>query len=117
MLRAGGVVSHNYLMFYPAAIETALNAGDRDAVERYAAALEDYTRPEPLPLIDLCIARGRALAEWAGGRRDAASVERLERLRAEALRTGLRAGLPAIEAALAGATEARGSALQPRASA
>ena len=39
---------------------------------------------------------------WAGGRRDAARVERLERLRAEALRTGLRAGLPAIEAALAG---------------
>ncbi len=109
LLLAGGVVSHNYLMFYPAAIETALNAGDWDAAERYAAALEDYTRPEPLPLIDLGIARGRALAAWGRGRRDAAATERLEALRAEAERAGLRAALPAIEAALTGQMLAAGT--------
>ncbi len=112
LLRAGGVVSHNYLMFYPAAIETALTDGDWDAADLYVAALEDYTRAEPLPMLDLCIARGRALAEWGRGRRDAAAVERLEGLRADALRTGLRAGLPAIEAALADA-DARRPAFEP----
>ena len=41
LLRAGGVVSHNYLMFYPAAIETALTTvtGMRGAVCRRARGL------------------------------------------------------------------------------
>jgi uncharacterized protein HemY len=106
MLTAGGLVSHNYLLFYRAAIEAALNTGDWDAAERYAAALNDYTRPEPLPLIDFYIERGRALAAWGRSPRDAAAVERLERLQPEAERAGLRAALPAIEAALAGQTVA-----------
>ena len=95
-------------MFYPAAIETALNTGDWDAAERYAAALEDYTRAEPLPLIDSDIARGRALARLGPrsprcgrGRAPGAPAAR----RRSAL--GLRAALPAIEAALAGQTRRR----------
>ncbi len=106
LLLAGGAVSHNYLFFYRAAIETALNDGDWDAAEHHAEALEDYTRPEPLPLIDLCIARGRALAAWGRGHRDAAATGRLEALRAQAERAGLCAALPAIEAALAGSAMA-----------
>jgi class 3 adenylate cyclase/tetratricopeptide (TPR) repeat protein len=102
LLNAGGLVSHNYLLFYRAAIEAALDGGDWAAAERYAAAVEDYTRPEPLPWIDFAIARGRALAAWGRGPRDAAASERLEALRAQAERAGLRAALPAIEAALAG---------------
>jgi hypothetical protein len=46
-LLAAGSVSHNYLWFYHEAIETALSTGEWDASERYAAALESYTWPEP----------------------------------------------------------------------
>ena len=46
-LRAGAV-SHNHFNFYRDAIEAALNARDWAATERYASALEDFTRPEPL---------------------------------------------------------------------
>ncbi len=93
-------VGHNYLAFYPDAIQIALDQSDWDAVERYGAALEDYTRPEPLPRTDFFIARGRALAAFGRGRRDEASLGELARLRDVAARAGLRAALPALEAAL-----------------
>jgi class 3 adenylate cyclase/tetratricopeptide (TPR) repeat protein len=99
-LLAAGSVSHNYMFFYHAAIETALRAADWTAAERYAAALDDYTRPEPLAWPEFMIARGRALAAWGRGDRDAAAIERLEALRDRAEQTGLRTALPAIEAAL-----------------
>src|SRR5690606_25955135 len=47
-LLGGGAVGHNYLHFYRDAMEASLESGALDDVERYAAALEDYTRPEPL---------------------------------------------------------------------
>ena len=110
LLNAGGLVSHNYLMFYRAAIETALETGDWDAALRYAAAVEDYTRSEPLPWIDFIIARGRALAAWGRGQRNPAAAAELGRLRDEAQRIGWAAVLPAIEAALATATATHVSA-------
>ena len=99
-LLAAGSVSHNYFFFYRAAIETALATEDWCAAERYAAALEDYTRAEPLPFADFVIARGRALAAWGRGERDATAVERLRGLRGHAERAGLRDALVALEAAL-----------------
>jgi class 3 adenylate cyclase/tetratricopeptide (TPR) repeat protein len=45
-------VGHNYFAFYRAAMEVALRQQDWDEVERYAEALEAYTRPEPLPWTD-----------------------------------------------------------------
>jgi predicted ATPase len=99
-LLAAGSVSHNYFFFYQAAIEAALATEDWTAAERYAAALEDYTRAEPLPFSDFVVARGRALAAWGRGERDAASMERLRGLRAHAERAGLRNALAALEAAL-----------------
>ena len=53
-----GCPSHNYLFFYRDAIEASLAVGTWDEAERYAAALKDYTRPEPLPWADFVIARG-----------------------------------------------------------
>jgi hypothetical protein len=47
---AAGCVSHNQLRFYPDAMDVSLEL-DLDEVERYAAALEDFTRPEPLPCL------------------------------------------------------------------
>jgi class 3 adenylate cyclase/tetratricopeptide (TPR) repeat protein len=96
-----GAVAHNHLFFYRDAMAAALDTSDWQSVERYATALEDFTRPEPLPWADFVIARGRALAAFGRGRRDAALMHELERLRAEGERMTLKPALPAIEAALA----------------
>jgi hypothetical protein len=96
-----GCPSHNYLFFYRDAIDASLAAGAWDEAERYAAALKDYTRPEPLPWADFAIARGRALAKWGRGQRQADAAAELHRIAAEAERVGLRAGLPALHQALA----------------
>jgi len=90
-------------IFYHEAIETALNTGEWAAAERYAAALESCTRPEPLPWADFHDARGRALAGFGGGSRDDAAIALLRRLRDAAERDGLQLMLPALRAALADA--------------
>ena len=102
-LLAAGCVSHNYLLFYPDAMEVSLNAGDWDGVERYAAALEAYTRPEPLPWAEFRIARARALAAHGRGERGEAVLRELRRLWDEADRIGWMIALPALERALAAA--------------
>jgi hypothetical protein len=82
-------------------MEVMLILGDYDEVERYATALEDYTRSEPLPWSEFFVARGRALAAFAGGRRDAKLMAEIRQLRDEGERLGVRTALPAIEAILA----------------
>ena len=96
-----GSLAHGYLGFYRDAMEACLKSGDWREVERYAAALEDYTRPEPLPQSDFFIARGRVLAVYGRGKRDDATVQELKRLRDEAKRVGLKMALSALEEALA----------------
>jgi hypothetical protein len=95
-----GCVSHNYLWFYRDAIEASLDIGDWDEAQRYAAALEDYTRPEPVPWADFFIARGRALAACGRGRQDALTYATLRDLSQEANRLGTRLAVPRIEQAL-----------------
>ncbi|MEE9586695.1 MAG: adenylate/guanylate cyclase domain-containing protein [Hyphomicrobiaceae bacterium] len=95
-----GSVSHNYFWFYRFAIDALLNANDWERVERYAAALEEYTRDEPLGWTDFFIARGRALAAFGRGKRDDATVKEVQRLRDEADRVGLASALPSLEDAL-----------------
>ncbi len=95
-----GSVGHNYLNFYEDAMEACLHIEAWDEVERYAQALEDYTRAEPLPRSDFFIARGRALAAHGRGNRDTATRSELQRLLDIAQQTGLRLTQPAIEAAL-----------------
>ena len=97
-----GCVGHNELQFYPNAMEVALKLGDYDEVERYAAALEDFTRSEPLPWSSFFVARGRALAACGRGRCDAALMTELIHLAEQGERFGLRIALPSIQAALAG---------------
>ena len=53
--------------FLSGRVTIALATEDWCAAERYAAALEDYTRAEPLAWSDFVIARGRALAAWGRG--------------------------------------------------
>jgi class 3 adenylate cyclase/tetratricopeptide (TPR) repeat protein len=100
LLRAG-CVGHNYYEFYRDAIENCLNIGDWQRVERYASALEAYTRAEPLGWSDFIIARGRALADHGRGKRDKATMSELERLRGEAESVGLKPAIPALDVAVA----------------
>ena len=102
LLQAGSV-SHNYIEFYRSAIESGLIIGDWDEVNRYASALEDYTRPEPLPWPEFIIARGRALAAHGRGERDDVTMQQLTRLRDHAERSGLRPAMLALENALTAA--------------
>jgi len=95
-----GAISHNYFWFYRDAIEVSLNSGDWKSVELYAAALEDYTRPEPLPWCDFFVARGRALAAFGQGRRGADTLAELRRLREQAERNRYITVLSTLDAAL-----------------
>ena len=94
-----GCVGHNYFWFYRDAIETCLNAGEWDEAERFAAALESYTREEPLPWSAFYIGRGRALAAVGRGKADERTAATIERLHDQALKVGLKSALPALERA------------------
>jgi tetratricopeptide (TPR) repeat protein len=96
-----GCLSHNYFWFYRDAMEICLELGDWDGVERYAAALADYTRPEPLPWSDFHIARARALSAHGRGKRDEATMDELQLLCDQAERAGLRLAVPDLESAIA----------------
>ncbi|MDJ1159517.1 adenylate/guanylate cyclase domain-containing protein [Chelatococcus sp. SYSU_G07232] len=109
-----GAVSHNHFFFRRDAVEVMLALGDWRAVEHHAAALADYTRPEPLVWTQFHIERARVLAAVGSGRRDAVLAAELERLRAEALRLGLAPALPALDRALAAAAAAPGAARRGR---
>ena len=93
-------VGHNYLWFYRLAMDACLEDGDWDSVERYAAALEEYTMAEPLPWSDFYLARGRALAAHGRGQRDAQITTELQQLIDKAQRIGLQAPVPALEVAI-----------------
>ena len=95
-----GVVSHNHFIFFANAMDACLESGDWDEVDRYADALEDFTRPEPLPWCDFFIARGRALSAHGRGQGNETTMAKLRRLRDEADRVGFRMALRAIDAAL-----------------
>lgn len=96
-----GAVSPNHFWFYRYAIQASLNDGAWDEADRYAAALETYTRPEPLPWADFFIAWGRALAAHGRDQHNAAAKQELNRLGEEAQRLNLGIALPMIQGALA----------------
>jgi len=98
-----GAVSHNHFHFYADAMDACLESKEWDEVERYAAALEEFTRPEPLPWSEFFIKRGRTLAAFGRGNRADSTLQTLRQLRGEAERVGLRMALPALDAALADA--------------
>lgn len=81
-------------------MDAALDNSDWDSVERYAAALENYTSAEPLPWTIFFITKGRALAKFGRGKPNDATMEELQHLRDEANRVGLKTALPALEEAL-----------------
>ena len=98
---AAGAVSHSHFHFYTTAMETCLQSGEWDKVDRYACALESFTRPEPLPWCDFFIASGRALSRYGQGQRDEEIRKKLRHLQRNAADAGLRLANRRIEAALA----------------
>jgi class 3 adenylate cyclase/tetratricopeptide (TPR) repeat protein len=96
-----GAVGHNYLWFYRDAIEAMLSASDAPGVLQYVAALEDYTRAEPLPWADLFAARGRALARSLQDPCCEHTRQELVRIRAAVVAAGFNTYLPAVDRALA----------------
>ncbi len=85
-LLAQGCASHNSILFYRHGIEDALARGEWARGLEHAAALEAYTRAEPLPYSDFLIARARTLVGLASDPDDRALHEEFSRLRAEAER-------------------------------
>jgi hypothetical protein len=81
-------------------MEVALACRDWAEAERYASALADYTRQEPVPWADLFIDRARALAAHGRGDRSPATRKALRAIRDRLTAAGLLAAVPAIDAAL-----------------
>ncbi|HKU86478.1 MAG TPA: adenylate/guanylate cyclase domain-containing protein [Casimicrobiaceae bacterium] len=91
-------VAHCHLAFYHWGIEALLEAREWPEVDRYADRLEQAMHGEPLPVIELLVARARALAEAGRGEPDLATLRAcLDRARA----WDLTAYVPALEAAVA----------------
>ena len=65
-------LAHGFIWFYRDAIDASLAAGEWDEADRYANALADFTRREPLPWTEFQAARGRALAAAGRGQGDRA---------------------------------------------
>jgi len=93
-LLAQGCVGHNSIGYHRYGIEDALARGEWARGLEHAAALEAYTRAEPLPYTDFLIARARVLIGLASRPEDRALNEELSRLRAEAERVRSPIGWP-----------------------
>ena len=85
-LLAAGSVCHNHLIFRREMIDLCLRTGDARGVQRHAAMLEEYLRPQPLPMADFGIRRARMLACRDLG--EGGTEEELAALAAEAERMG-----------------------------
>jgi len=88
-LLSEGAVSHNHLLFRRDAIEVSIDAGDWDGVERFATALETYTRDEPLPWAAFYVRRARLLSSMAREGSSPDAQAQLAELRVEGERRGL----------------------------
>ena len=99
-LLAGGHLSLNYCVFYDAAIQVSLDAGEWDEAERYCALMEAYAAPEPFPWADFVVARGRAIGRAGRGETGTALVAELRSLRQQAVHAESDIHVPGIEAVL-----------------
>jgi class 3 adenylate cyclase/tetratricopeptide (TPR) repeat protein len=98
---ARGAVAHNHLSVRDLQIEVSLDLGDWHEVDAACDRLRAYTSAEPLPLWELRIARGRALARHGRGERGIELAATLARLREEAAAAQVASDLPALDRALA----------------
>jgi class 3 adenylate cyclase len=95
-----GSVGHNHIWVRELQIDAFLDLEDWDAADASCERLAAYTAPEPLPLADLRMARGRLLARHGRGERTALLGGELSKLRADLVAAKVLADLPAVERAL-----------------
>jgi tetratricopeptide (TPR) repeat protein len=88
------------LMFYPIAIDAALDAGECDEALRYAEALSAATQAEPLAFCDLVVARAHAFVALACNGRTPAVLGELTALRDRLREAGIGALGMRVEQAL-----------------
>lgn len=100
-LLQGYCVSHNHSAFNEMAMQICRDQREWDEVERYAQALEDYTRAEPMPRTDFVIARGRAFARLGRGPRDQSIRDELQHLYELAESTGMKLASAELAEAIA----------------
>jgi alkylated DNA nucleotide flippase Atl1 len=81
-------------------MEGALERGEWSEARRFADAMEDYTRAEPLPWSNFVVDRARALAAASEDRHDEDLIAELVRLRELAVDVGFMDALKAIDEAL-----------------
>ena len=101
-LLRGRTAAHNHLLFRRDAMDACLAACDAAAALRHAAALEEFTQPEPLPWSRFMVARARALAAWHLARTQTDVADDLRRIRLEGRRLGQLTSLAAIDQAISG---------------
>ena len=90
-------LAHNQPFFYRFAIDWALEHGHWSEAERFADALDRYfAAREPLPYVDLLVARARALAALGRDPNDQAALARVEALRGQARSHGLLIPFPPL---------------------
>jgi tetratricopeptide (TPR) repeat protein len=89
------------LMFYRDAIDLSLEEGSWEDALRYAEALEEFVRREPMRFAELVAARARGLVALARRGREPEIVAQLTSLRGEIQRAAFGGLLPGIDAALA----------------
>jgi tetratricopeptide (TPR) repeat protein len=88
-LIAKGCVGHNYWGFYRDAIDVSLRDCNWSEAERYAAALEDLSRPEPWPRCEFVVRQARTLAAYGRGGRDPRLLAEIAAMREECRSLGL----------------------------
>lgn len=101
LLQAGSV-AHNHFRFYRDTIDATLKAGQWDEAERLSDALTAFAAAEPLPWTMFHAARGRALAAFGRGERNAGLRATLNDLTETGRTAGLLLAVPALEAAMGG---------------
>jgi tetratricopeptide (TPR) repeat protein len=94
-------LAHSRLMFYRDAITLALADRHWEEATRYADAMEQSFRIEPMPFVQLAVAKARALVALAREGPQGGVVAELKRVRAQLHEAGFGALAPDIDAALA----------------
>jgi tetratricopeptide (TPR) repeat protein len=97
----GDCLAHGRLMFYRDAIDLSLEDGSWEDALRYAEALEEFVRREPMRFAELVAARARGLVALARRGPEPEIVAGLKGVRDAIRRAAFGGLLPGVDAALA----------------